>query len=86
MAVPDDENLRHDPPGEPAPVPSGELTAAGCGDFGAAAARPHARVSRRSGPRMIAVRSERLALAETRAGTRGYLPAIPADSEDRSFD
>jgi hypothetical protein len=81
MAVPDDENLRLDPPGEPAPA----AAQPGCGEH-AAAAWPHARASRRGGTRMIAVRSERLALAETLAGTRGYLPAIPADSEDRSFD
>jgi hypothetical protein len=35
---------------------------------------------------MIAVTSERLAVADVRAGTARYLPAIPADCEDRSFD
>jgi len=42
--------------------------------------------ARRDDTRMIAVRNERLATAEDLAGFSGYLPAIPADSEDRSLD
>jgi hypothetical protein len=49
--------------------------------------RPHVRPARRgSGLRMLAVTPERLAVAESLAGAPGYLPTIPADSEDRSFD
>lgn len=56
------------------------------GDFAGGRPRGHGRATRWSGTRMIAVTAERLAIAEDLAGTTGYLPAIPADSEDRSFD
>ena len=35
------------------------------------------------GLRMIAVTSERLAMANCSAGPAGYLPTVPPDSEDR---
>jgi hypothetical protein len=56
------------------------------GDYGTGS-RSHGRLTRRGGGlRMLAVTPERLAVAESLAGIPGYLPAIPADSEDRSFD
>jgi hypothetical protein len=49
------------------------------------------RVSGRSAPwgdglRMIAVTTERLAMANCSAGSAGYLPTVPPDSEDRFPD
>jgi hypothetical protein len=49
--------------------------------------RPPGRPNRRSGGlQMLAVTAERLTVAGSLAGFAGYLPAIPADSEDRCFD
>jgi hypothetical protein len=48
--------------------------------------RGHGRPARRGGgTSMIAVTSERLAISGN-AAAGGYLPAVPADSDDRSFD
>jgi hypothetical protein len=38
------------------------------------------------GLRMIAVTSERIAVASDSAGTAGYLPTVPADSEEPALD
>ena len=58
-----------------------------CGADNGTGTRPHGRLTRRgSGLRMLAVIPERLAVAESMAGVPGYLPTIPADSEDRGFD
>ena len=75
--------------------PAGHLIAAAAqetaslrygGEFGSGP-RGHGRAGRRgSGLRMLAVTAERLAVDESLAGSPGYLPTIPADSEDRIFD
>jgi hypothetical protein len=38
------------------------------------------------GLRMIAVTTERIAVASDSAGTAGYLPTVPADSEEPALD
>ncbi len=38
------------------------------------------------GLRMIAVTTERLAMVNCSAGTAGYLPTVPADSEEPALD
>jgi hypothetical protein len=72
---------------EPGDDASGELTRPRA--IPSPAGRAHLRG--RSAPwgdglRMIAVTTERLALANCSAGTSAYLPTVPADSEEPALD
>lgn len=57
-----------------------------CGDNGTGSRQPGRPTRRSGGLQMLAVTAERLTVAGSLPGVAGYLPAIPADSEDRCFD